>query len=130
VLAFIERHNVEMWCYINCNWDALPMFNADVRSIYPSLAPTTVVTKRPTAAPSQHPSVTTTEAALPTLPSEASAVIASRFTVLDSQSEDKNEEEESNPTDRSRVSVDVVHWGDSRIQGKNMFVWRFVYVRN
>lgn len=26
VLAFIERHDVRIWSYINCNWDALPMW--------------------------------------------------------------------------------------------------------
>jgi hypothetical protein len=26
VLAFINKHDVRMWCYINCNWDSLPMW--------------------------------------------------------------------------------------------------------
>jgi hypothetical protein len=26
VLAYINRHDVRIWCYINCNWDAQPMW--------------------------------------------------------------------------------------------------------
>ena len=115
VLSFIERYEVKMWCYINCDWDALPMFR--LKSSSDALTSTSISAATPTIENTHDRDII---AALLTESSRKGSDGGSDASTGSSSNIDDENGGSISAKDRERrqVEVPVEQWGDSRVQGE------------